>query len=249
MKKNNPIWLGGILALFSAGCQFPADTENGVDENDWAARSVPFPSYLVGDYPFSGNAQDQSGSGNHGSVLGAVPAPDRHGHPNRAYAFDGSTDAIAIPHSPSLNITGPLTLAAWVRLDPADSNGVILSKYAPGRIASQQGGYSLGIFRHRISLALAAHDYFAEIRGESRLARCRFHHLAGVYDCSASRIYLYVDGVLDASFSLSPGRIALGPNTLPVLIGNKHASSLSQDGRKPFRGDIDDVQIFNRALS
>jgi hypothetical protein len=55
------------------------------------------PSYipsngLIGWYPFTGNANDSSGNGNHAAVNGAVLASDRFGNPNAAYSFNGSTD-------------------------------------------------------------------------------------------------------------------------------------------------------------
>jgi hypothetical protein len=44
---------------------------------------------LMVHYPFNGNANDESGSGNHGTVYGATPTEDRFGNPNSAYYFDG----------------------------------------------------------------------------------------------------------------------------------------------------------------
>ena len=44
---------------------------------------------LVAPYPFSGNANDESGNGNHGTVFGATLATDRIGNTDSAYSFDG----------------------------------------------------------------------------------------------------------------------------------------------------------------
>lgn len=57
------------------------------------------PSYvptngLVGYWPFSGNANDESGNGNNGTVNGATPAVDRNNNVNSAYSFDGVDDWI-----------------------------------------------------------------------------------------------------------------------------------------------------------
>ena len=52
---------------------------------------------LVAYYPFSGNANDYSGIGNHGTVFGATLATDRFGNLNHAYSFDGIDDYIATP--------------------------------------------------------------------------------------------------------------------------------------------------------
>jgi hypothetical protein len=47
---------------------------------------------LVAHYPFNGNANDESGNGNHGTVHGAKLTQDRFGNPNSAYYFDGIDD-------------------------------------------------------------------------------------------------------------------------------------------------------------
>jgi hypothetical protein len=52
------------------------------------------PSYvpsngLMGWWPFSGNANDESGNGNNGNINGATLAVDRFGAMNRSYEFDG----------------------------------------------------------------------------------------------------------------------------------------------------------------
>ena len=44
---------------------------------------------LVAYYPFNGNANDESGNGNHGIVDGAALSMDRFGNLNSAYLFDG----------------------------------------------------------------------------------------------------------------------------------------------------------------
>jgi gliding motility-associated-like protein len=51
---------------------------------------------LIGCYTFSGNANDLSGSNNHGKVNGATLATDRFGNANSAYDFDGINDYIEI---------------------------------------------------------------------------------------------------------------------------------------------------------
>lgn len=72
---------------------------------------------LIGWWPFNGNAEDQSGNGYDGSVLGATLAPDRNGNANSAYYFSGASTSISIPNTlPSLNPTDAgVTISFWVR--------------------------------------------------------------------------------------------------------------------------------------
>jgi hypothetical protein len=49
---------------------------------------------LVAWYPFTGNADDHSGNGFHGTVMGASLTEDRFGNAESAYDFDGLNDYI-----------------------------------------------------------------------------------------------------------------------------------------------------------
>ncbi len=69
---------------------------------------------LIAYYPFSGNADDESGNGNHGIVYGATLAEDRFGKENNAYYFDGADDLIQIDDF-SISYDS-LSISAWVLL-------------------------------------------------------------------------------------------------------------------------------------
>jgi hypothetical protein len=80
--------------------------------------SAQIPSYvptngLVGWWPFNGNANDESGNGNHGTVNGATLAADRFGNAGKAYSFDGVDDFLNISHTSSLAIVGDITISVW----------------------------------------------------------------------------------------------------------------------------------------
>ena len=81
--------------------------------------SQSVPSYvptsgLVGWWGFNGNAQDGSGNGNHGTIVGSITnTTDRFGIPNSAYFFNGNNCHIPIPSLNSLSYR-PITYSAWV---------------------------------------------------------------------------------------------------------------------------------------
>ena len=63
--------------------------------------SQDLPSYvptdgLVAYYPFNGNANDESGNGNHGTVNGATLTSDRNGNENSSFSFNGESDDVRI---------------------------------------------------------------------------------------------------------------------------------------------------------
>jgi len=85
---------------------------------------------LVAYYPFNGTANDESGNENHGIVHGATLCEDRHGSPNRAFCFDGVDDVIEIPDDDTLDLIGPISIAAWVlpTAFPATRHTMIVGK-------------------------------------------------------------------------------------------------------------------------
>jgi len=73
---------------------------------------------LIAYYPFNGNANDESGNGNHGTVYGATLTEDRFGNNNKAYLFTNNS-YIDIGNSPDLNVIaiGDFSMSGWVSLD------------------------------------------------------------------------------------------------------------------------------------
>jgi len=72
---------------------------------------ISVPSYvptngLVGWWPFNGNANDESGNSNNGTVNGATLTTDRSGNANKAYSFNGIDNFINVPNSSSIDIVG-----------------------------------------------------------------------------------------------------------------------------------------------
>jgi hypothetical protein len=186
---------------------------------------------------------DRSGNGNHGAVYGpAQVAVDGGGS---AYAFDGVSDYIDCGGGSSLQITGSLTYSAWVKLDGARSqSGIVIGRRKwddAYRIASHlsivkdtgvpQMGICSGAWENGQTL----------MASNSVVADGRWHMVSAVYNAGTS-MRLYVDGALSAERS---GNVfaALNSRQLPVYVGRESAS------RFHFAGSIDEVRIYNGALS
>ena len=83
------------------------------------SASAQVPSYvptngLLGWWPFSGNASDQSGNGNNGTANGATLTTDRDGTANSAFNFNGLNQNIDGNLAGLSSLTSS-TLTAWVR--------------------------------------------------------------------------------------------------------------------------------------
>ena len=105
------------------------------------------PSYvptngLVGWWPFNGNANDESGNGNHGTVNGATLAADRFGNAGKAYSFSPN-QYIEVNNLHQNNIF-QYSISAWFYRSNSNSNldGAIISGSHPGQ---SPGGFRLNI--------------------------------------------------------------------------------------------------------
>ncbi|MHC4506636.1 MAG: LamG domain-containing protein, partial [Planctomycetota bacterium] len=193
---------------------------------------------LVGHWKFDEGrgttARDSSGEGHHGAVKGG--ARWARGKVGNALFFDGEDDHVAIPDKAAFDITGNITVAAWIKV-------ASFTKEFQAIITKGDRSWRLHRDRHKRNLEWActglSHRTYGDLSGSSAVDDGRWHHVAGVYD--GTRTYLYVDGKVDASVMTSG---AIRPADHPICIGHNAA----RRGRH-FHGLIDDVRIYERALS
>lgn len=189
---------------------------------------------LVGTWHFDGNAQDSSGNGNHGTINGATFVQGING---QALSFDGVDDYVDIGDNPSLRIDGPYTVEAWVYSNK-NNIGQILSK---SRLHDLRN-YELlwldegnGGPRIKFEFSINGVTYWRE----SQLLKYKeWYYVAGVYD--GTYVKLYING---AQAAITPASGIVDVSTQPLTIGRR------SDGVRFFNGIIDEVRIYNRALS
>ena len=203
---------------------------------------------LVAYYPFNGNANDVSGNGNHGTVYNAVLATDRLGNANSAYFFNGTDAKIQVSDTPSLRPPTALTVAAWVNINSVPFHYLrIVTKgnNVPDNFANYQliTGTATGfnpisdkqpLFTMRTSerYGLPGPD------SASTIEFGQWHHICGSWDGSYAKIYY--DGQLVGS---TPFGGSMSYDSNPLVIGRDLFYNQS------FHGSIDEVRIYNRALS
>src|SRR3989344_4354282 len=195
---------------------------------------------LVGWWKFNGDAKDSTPNSNHGTVTGTTLTTDRKGTANKAYSFNGTSDFVNVPHNANLNLTTAVTISAWINIDPAGKadyqtiltkqDGVTDPELYMFRL-QQSNGFLLGRIQNA---AYAVND----ITGSADLTGA-WHHVVFTYD--ANFLNIYVDGVSAATPVAKT--ITPGTNTSALTIGKTLAV-----GRFA-KGTIDDVRIYNRALS
>ena len=193
-------------------------------------------SGLVAWYPFNGNANDASGNGNNGTTIGPTLTTDRFGNPNSAYQFAGYGQRIEVPRSGSLE-PQQLTVAAWVNPSDMQHWQVILGK----RYAPTESSYILDTTWNpppqlwRFCTPLGGALYCTT--GPAILTN-QWSLVVGTDD--RVRRKLYINGVLVAD---DPSSGSIPYSSMSLYIG-----SVPYFG-EGFCGKIDDVRIYNRALS
>jgi hypothetical protein len=191
-------------------------------------------------YPFNGNANDMSGNGHDGVVNGAVLATDRYGNSNSAYSFDGLNDSIDLTNTGSFNFSA-FTLSAWVNYTDTNDDSIIIAKH----ISNSWNGYFLGVGGNEFGVPYYNSLTFY-LNQPNRLYTPdtyndeMWHNVVGVYD--GTNQYLYVDGDMKCSQQKSFTNI----NTADIFIGTASGNIFPKNY---FRGLIDDVRVYDRALS
>jgi len=188
---------------------------------------------LVAYYPFSGNANDASGNGNHGVVTGASLVEDRMGNSNSAYEFDN--DVITIENNENFN-SPQITISAWVKVKTYSNHGRIVAKY----VWSPRTGYKLVVPDSGYPYAGYGHGGSSEtaLGAKSKIPLHEWHFLTTTYDGNTFKIFF--DGNLERSVDQTT---PIASNTIPLTIGRNN------EGSFVFYGVIDEVRIYNRAIS
>ena len=185
---------------------------------------------LVAYYPFNGNANDESGYGNNGTVYGAQLTADRFGNANSAYYFNGTSDSIRVLNSPSLNFQYG-SFCAWVYYEGGTYNPRVLSKGPQYDIFIEQS----------VGGGLGANFNTQTDRSNYVVPSNQWHFLCIVKDTAEVRFY--DNGTLVDSLPHTGAIAATGTN---LLIGASPSSAAPTDR---FKGIIDDIRIYDRALS
>jgi hypothetical protein len=205
------------------------------------------PSYvptngLVGWWPFNGNANDESGNGNNGTVNGATLTNDRNGSTNAAYNFTNSLNVINIPHSSSLNLSGAMSFSFWLNSTDVNAHQVIMNKATGGTSNSYILQLSPGNdTKNKIWLNCGGLTQISQLSNPVITANNQWYHVTVVYDLQ--KVSFYINGQLTNTYS--PLTSSTPTNTNPLTIGRDGDASNSSS----FKGKLDDIAIYNRALT
>ncbi|MBT7650729.1 MAG: hypothetical protein HN553_07120, partial [Opitutae bacterium] len=200
---------------------------------------------LIAYYPFDGDAFDYSGNEYHGKVVGASLSKDRFGVDGHAYAFDGVDDFIEVPHHQSLNQL-PLSISLWFNSNGKQEQSGLVSKYSA---ATWNGWQIMEFDGNLVPWYLRSHSPRNVIIGkygeskefETPVEPKVWNHAVCTFDDVSGHIYMNKKLVDSKDWTGKAGSVS---SSYPLTFGKYLGSS---DGF--FHGKIDDIRIYDRALS
>lgn len=211
----------------------------GTSSSNFEVIDIPL-NGLVAYYPLDGNANDITAVPSNGTIHSAAFNTDRYNQPNSAFdLWDNTSGYINFGNTPELQITGAITLSAWVKLKQG-STGLLFAK----GVGTSQGdcqGYQL---RQQFN-SKGTHYVMMRTRDTQAISPAmtvyinQWFFLTVTVDGTTAKYYR--NGVL---MHTNPGL----PPILESHNGNFYIDHSDCEGSW-FKGLIDDASVYNRALT
>ncbi len=206
------------------------------------------PRQMIGHWPLDGDLEDATGNGNDGEAfIGIEPVfiEDRNGEDPGAATFDGVQDLVVVRQNVGLPLydNEAFSIAMWVRGGPQPdyrvwSEGSTANRSPLFNIGTERTGATgqVDIFIRDAGGALA----MPHVLSQREAFDNTWHHIAWVDDNGNAR--LYIDGILDGTdFTYVRPPLELDTTTIGGILRNTPSHW--------FIGDIDDVRVYNYAIS
>jgi hypothetical protein len=216
-----------------------------------ASLAQTIPAYvptngLVGWWPFNGNANDESGNGNHGTINGATISTDRFGNPNKSFEFSLPNSRIIVNNSFLNNGLNDYSISVWFNPTNNLVNGCLINSIPHDGFGITYSFYGTNkkIYHYKNSDP-ANTNHLWDILDASAFnyPQFDFNNWYNVTIVKSGHSYnYYVNGILDRTINIT--QTALQYNC-GLIFGNIDPNI----GSEPFNGKLDDIGIWNRALT
>ena len=209
---------------------------------------------LIVNYTFTGNADNNvAGNANNGVISGANLTTDVLGNPDSAFLFNGTNAFIEVNSPEGLNI-GDQSWTISSRIKTTVNTGIqsIVSRYECG-FDPECGAGDEALYSMSVQNGLASFEIRSDnstrfgISNTLSIADDTWHHISAVLDQNVNTLSIYIDGVLSDSIS-TDGLSTITDSGSPLEIGRTFRQGWGVPSDY-FDGSIDDIRIYNRALS
>ncbi|MDP7287821.1 MAG: HEAT repeat domain-containing protein, partial [Phycisphaerae bacterium] len=200
---------------------------------------------LLARFAADGNAADSAGA-NHGGIVGNITfAADRHGVACSALAFNRNGGRVVIPDSDQLDTDDEFTLSVWlIRTHDSTRSGQIITKWQD---TTREGDYALSMTGAGQACIMVANStpkpQQDHIYSNTLAPKGKWTHVAATFD--RGEIKLYINGIFDAGKTST----RIKHTDWKEYEHDEITIGALWEGKWGFRGAIDDVRIYGRALS
>lgn len=244
MTRTIPTLAGFLILVGLVGCK--KETINVIVQSNTVDTTG-----LVVKLLFTGNYIDSTTFNNSPQVFNCTPTTDRFGIQNNAYYFNGNNSYMQISNSVTTDLRNSFTLAAWIKPDeyPTAIRGIIWHGNAdqgkdPYVLYFKDNGS--GATNLAVRKDVDAGNTFNEVITPGGLYFSKvWAHVVGTFDHTNSIMRIYVNGelVVQNQVPFTTNIVNYPTASFWTVIGGFD----TQSGL--FKGKIDDVYIFNRAIS
>lgn len=210
---------------------------------------VQLPSYvpqsgLAAWWGLNGNANDMSLNNNNGSMYSVSIANDRFGAPGGASYFNGTASSyIQVAHHSSINFnaTDEYTISLWLNPENNTNNGHagVLSKWCENFSTPYPYAIRILDLGEDAKVFWQNHTSSTTIKADAMIAKYSYTHI--LVTVKNQKTKLYINNTFIDSSSFSTNTIS---NTNDLYIGKRSTNS-----PRRYKGAIDDIGIWNRALT
>lgn len=249
-ERKLKIILGILFFVFICGCENSVDTFKIEEPKNYKEYGKLITDGLIAFYPFDGNAEDYSGNELHGIENGVEARAGRFDQANGALSFDGVDDFIEIPQFSSINNSSG-TVCFWARIPSGihyDTVSAVIS-----RRDTVREGYILSIhgtknywFDFKTVFGSESGAYMRTNYWEDQ----RYLFIAVTFsksiDTTSTTFTYYFQGhpTIETKYRFPDRNFSFNNSGMPMLIGKSLIPKYTY-----FRGEIDDLLIYDRALS
>ncbi len=196
---------------------------------------------LVAWYPFNGNANDESGNGNNGTVNGATLTTDRFEKTNSAYYFSGANNLTRIDaqiNTSSIDISHEYSLSIWIKKIGNGSTQPRILEFFSNTNGALQLNWDVAGTNFIEVETINSTGVFQATSYYSTIWLNNWNNI--VFTAKTGLAKLYLNGVLVNSFTF---------NGLPSLATNVSFGRMNHPSYNAINGALDDIGIWNRALN
>ena len=202
------------------------------------SASAQVPSYvptngLVGYWPFNGNANDESGNGGNGTVYGATLTTDRNNSINKSYNFDGIDDLIEVAYWNKILGNNSFTLSYWIYQESNCGCWTVAFGMSNDGEGFESGSYNWG--NNSIGGQICKYNFISTTNTTIELNK--WTNVIFKYDSNI--LSIYKNGVFVSSQLVNYTTTNISAGSFNIASGFSGS----------YKGKIDDIGIWNRALT